>query len=235
MPKSRIRPRVKNRKVYSHDRTRKKGKIPKENLSLDQLDSAIKHSIEVVKLRLIQDDLRNLIVLSARSSDNMDHFIEIYKDHTIWLDNKVDEHLEICSIKMKLFLGKNADNYNLSVLDKQEYEPDKFHISSADLKNGYVAIENKETEELFAVILVNAPVEFPNDLISIGTIIPYDEKKLGEFKLESLLKNKDLINTILSRKTSILEGLKATGMANNWTCVSVSCINRKPKINFEDL
>jgi hypothetical protein len=142
----------------------------------------------------------------------MSHFIEDYKQHVEFIGNKIQEHVDICVIKMNLFLGTTAEGLLI---------PKTFHLGSTDLLNGYVSLTN-EKKELFTVIMADTLAEFPNDLVSIGTIIPHDEEKLKNLKVESLLKNKDVISTILSRKASALED-KAQ---HQWFCASVSCTNR---------
>jgi len=226
MPKSKGRKRKKKKPqiVYSHQRERKqsKGPTPEGDQMPKHIRGLVEHSEEVIKLKIESNHTRNKIAMLARNRDTMDHFISDEKEHIIWFANKIDEHIKACIVFMERILGDAAQEYQL---------PEDFCLGSADLKNGYVTIENKKEKEM-TVILSDTPAEFPNDLVTIGTIIPYDEKVLNDLKVESLLKNKDVISTILLRKASILEDSK-TGIP--WHCSSVSCLVRKPKINFEDL
>ena len=219
MPKSRKRPKVKARKVYTHSnkRQRKEGNSPvtMDSLLFDQLHSVIDHSKEIIKLKIEKNYLRNIIAMCARNRDNMSHFIFEYKEHIVWINNKIQEHSKACSIKMKLFLGNNAKEYLI---------PEDFHLGSTDLKNGYVALQ-KDNKELTAVIL---------DKTALKHIIPHDEEHLKKLDLKSLLKNEDIITTILSRKVSDLEPTRQK-IDKSQICVSVSCMERKPPIKFEDL
>jgi len=224
MPKSRKRPRAKNKqKVYTHQRERKSGKGPTPTKRFDQLNGLIQHSKEVNKLIIEINQIKNLIAMLARNNDVMDHIIEQEKEHIVWFRNKIEEHTKACVVKMKLFLEKDAVKFKL---------PENFHLGSTDLKNGYVSLEN-EKGNLMAILIANPSAEFPNDNIICGSIIPHDDVVLKNLKLESLLKNEDVISTILLRKASFLEN-KTTDYSN-WICTSVSCLDRKQKINFEDI
>ena len=224
MPKSRTsqRARVKNR-VYSHQRERKPGKAPELIRDFDQLKGLIQHSIEVAKLQIEGNQVKNLIAMLARNNDVMDHIIAREEEHMEWFKNKIEEHTKACIVKMKLFLKKDSEQFKI---------PEDFHLGTTDLKNGYVSLENKK-EQFMAIIISQTTGEFPHDEYSRGTIIPHDDVVLNKLKIESLLKNKDVISNILLRKASILEG-KMSG-DYNWLCSSVSCLDRKRKINFEDI
>lgn len=222
MPKSRRSKRARTKKkVYTHQRERKEGKTPTiHKETLKHLDGLIKHSIEVLKLKIEIVQEKNQIAMCARNNDVMDHFIEDYKTHLVWFKNKVNEHIKACITKMTLFLGENS---------KKLIIPENFHLGSTDLKNGYVTLLDKEDNE-WSIILSDPPAEFPNDIMFIGSVIRYNEN----LKLPSLLVNADVISTILCRKASILED-KYHSTEDKWHCSSVMCQERKPKINFKDL
>ena len=234
MPKSRKRPRAKQKqKVYTHQRERKQGSPKPERNSMTDYWGLISHSMEILKLKVERKHLKQLIAMYARNKDIMDHFIEMCKQQRMWLANKIDEHKQATSTKMKLFLGKDAEPYII---------PEDFHLGTTDLKNGYVTIENKEIcidskgdeyHELFTVIMAETSAKFPDDNIHIGTIIPHDEKLLERLECKTLLKNVDVLSTILSSRASWLEDKPDEDMG--WYCASVSCLDRKEKINFKDL
>ena len=226
MPKSRTRLKAKTkRKVYTHQRSRKEGRAPaKSSKSLKQLNGCIQHSLEVTKLKIqIKHNLQAIAVF-ARNMDVTDHITEMYKQINEWSALKIESHMKASSTKMKLFLGENANNYNI---------PEDFHLGSTDLKNGYVSIENTN-KDLFTIIMAKTSRQFPNDNITIGTIISHDEEVLEKLDVESLLKNEDVISTILTSRVSILED-KHDPDKDRWYCSSVSCTERKKKINFSDL
>jgi hypothetical protein len=213
MPKSRKRTKVKNRKVYTHQRERKQGSATKVNEFQDQYKGVIYHSKEIYLLKIARARTKGVIGVYARSSYDMSHIIKELKLHIEYVDNRIQEHASICHTKMKLFLGKNAEGLLI---------PETFHLGSTDLENGYVSLPN-EKDELMTVIMADTSAEFPNDLIKIGTIIPHDEEKLKDLKIESLLKNKDVISTILSQKASALEDKSQ----RQWLCYNASCLDRK--------
>jgi hypothetical protein len=214
MPKSRTRSKAqKRKKVYTHHRPKKKDPIRESDLRFDQLQGVIDHSKEIIKLKILRKRMKQDIAIFARCRDNMSHFITEDKERREWLLNRIKDHEKACSTKIKIFLGGDAEKYEI---------PDDFHLGSTDLKNGYVAIEKKETKELVAVIL--SPQTLTN-------IVPHNEEHLKMLQLPNLLKTEDVMSAILSTVVSQLENT----ISPLHICVSATCMDRKPKINFEDL
>jgi len=220
----------KNHRVYNTPRPRKHGS-PIESTSNDQYKGVIQHSIEVLKLKIEQSMIRRLIAMMSRNRDTMLHFISDYKDHIIFIDNKISEHTKASCAKMKLFMGESSKKYDI---------PDNFHMTSTDLKSGFVVLEDKtEDKKLIAVIMSDINPDFPHDDIKLGSIIPYTEEGSIEVlnNTISLLKSEDVLSVILSQKASVIEDNRNEDLklARKWMCVSATCPDRKHQINLEDI
>lgn len=234
MGKNRKRVNKKNQRVYNTPRPRKHGS-PIESTSNDQYKGVIQHSIEVLKLKIEQSMLRRLIAMMARNRDIMMHFINDYKDHLTFIDNKISEHTKASCAKMKLFMGESSSKYDI---------PDNFHMTSTDLKSGFVVLEEKQkdpevTPLMVAVIMADINPDFPHDDIKLGSIIPYTEEGSIEVlnNTISLLRSEDVLSVILSQKASVIEDNRNEDLklARKWMCVSATCPDRKHQINLEDI
>lgn len=191
------------------------------------IKSMIAHSIEILKLKISKSETRKLIALLSRSKDNFTPYVLNLKDLTELIDMRIEEHTTACSKLLKLHLGPQSKLYSI---------PEKFSLSSSDLKSGYVILSNVADTADHILILEDIESRDILEDLKEGQLLEFDalhpDPRLTYAK--SLLANETVIGSILAQKASSLESYRIEEIIrlNKFQCVSATCMDRKkPLLN----